>query len=480
MVYNGKPSKACVHCRRRKLRCDLRKEACGQCVRAGLTCTGYRDPGQLRIQDESESTRQRALGLKSRSITSPIHVPLEEMARAAFFSHYVHGFSTTYDVLELISRQSGLDKHLAASVDAVSLAFFTFQYDAGSALKPAREKYLSALPLVKAALGAPEFLASNSTLLAVLLLDLFEKITNRSPISSESWMSHVRGALVLARLRDPAQLNTYIGLRLSVRLFTNMLISCVAANAPIPPALIKLRTELQAHMHRDDPKWRVSGLVMKYANFRGALQGGLLSHAEILKRAKKLDGEFSSLARDLPPCWISQRVALRKPSSAVLEQYYDVYPDYFTAQTCNVIRMMRILLNDLIRHTYLKTVAASGYPDPQGLNVGFASHIIDSMAKEICAAGPQFSGITEAHNGPSDASPSRRMHCYTLLFPFYVAALSASPKTGVRDWVIRRLRAMATDLGIKNAVSVAEMLERREGTSHWSVYAILGSYAFAA
>jgi hypothetical protein len=434
----------------------------------------------LRIQDESESTKRRALGLKSRSITSPIQVPLDEMARAAFFSHYVHGFSTTYDVLEIIGRQSSLDKHLMASVDAVSLAFFSFQYDAVAALKPAREKYLSALPLVKSALGAPEFLASNSTLLAVLLLDLFEKITNRSPISSESWMSHVRGAMVLARLRDPAQLNTYVGLRLSVRLFTNMLISCVAANAPIPPALTKLHSELQPHVRRDDPKWQVSGLVMKYANFRGAIQDGLLSHDEVLKRAKKLDGEFSSLARDLPPCWISQRVPLEKPSSAALEQYYDVYPDYFTAQTCNVIRMMRILLNNLIRLTYLNTLSTSEYLDPRALSAGFASHIIDSMAKEICATGPQFAGVPGVHNKPSNSSPSRRMHCYTLLFPFYVAALSASPETGIREWVIQRLRSMATNSGVKNAVVVAEMLERRDGTSPWSVYAILGSYAFAA
>jgi hypothetical protein len=72
------------------------------------------------------------------------------------------------------------------------------------------------------------------------------------------------------------------------------------------------------------------------------------------------------------------------------------------------------------------------------------------------------------------------MHCYTLLFPFYVAALSASPETGIREWVIQRLRSMATNSGVKNAVVVAEMLERRDGTSPWSVYAILGSYAFAA
>ncbi|KAJ9606863.1 hypothetical protein H2200_008873 [Cladophialophora chaetospira] len=441
---------------------------------------GYRDISQLRIRDESDWTRQRALGIKPRTILPSIPVPLEEMARASFFSHYVHGFSTTYDVLALIGRRSTLDPHLAASVDAVSLAFFSFQYDAPPALKAAQEKYLCALPLVKQAIGAHEFLASNSTLLAVLFLDLFEKIINRGPISAESWMSHVRGAMALLKLRHPAQLNTYIGLRLSVRLFTNMLISCVAADTLIPAALTKLHSDLQPHVNQADPKWQVSGLVMKYANLRGSTKKELLSPSEILKQAKELDGEFSSLAKDLPQSWISQKVTVQKSAPGVLEQYYEVYPDHFTAQTCNVIRMMRILLNNLIRLSYLNIVSVQDNLERHVLNVSFASHIIDTMAKQICATGPQFAGVSEHLKRPSSSSPVRRLHCYTLLFPFYVAAVSARTESGVREWVIQRLRSMATDLEIRNAALVAEMLENRDGADPWSVYAILGSYAFAA
>lgn len=448
-------------------------------MRAGLTCTGYRDPGQLRIRDESESTKNRALGSKSRSIGPSIQVPLGDMARAAFFSHYVIGFSKTYDMLELIGRQAELDKHLAASVDAVSLAFFSFQYDAATALEAAREKYLSTLPLIKSALGAPEVLVTNSTLLAVLFLDLFEKIINRSPVSPDSWMSHVRGALALVELRDPAQLNTYVGLRLSVRLFTNMLISCVAARTSIPPALMKLHSDLQLHVNQDDPKWQVSSLVLKYANFQGAVQNGL-PPSETLFGAKRLDGDFASLAKHLPASWISYRVPVRKESSQTLEKYYDVHPDHFTAQTVNLIRLMRILLNDLIRSVYSKTVSL--FPDStlQASNVVFAGHIIDTMAKDICATGPQFTGTFGASTRPTHSSPARKLHCYTLLFPFYVAAHYASYKSGVRDWVVPQLKNMSTKLGLRNADMVAEMLERHEDVDPWTVYAMLGSYAFAA
>ncbi|OAL32767.1 hypothetical protein AYO20_07723 [Fonsecaea nubica] len=412
--------------------------------------------------------------MSSAPIATSIDTPLVDRARAAFFSHYVLGFAKTYDVLDRMGRQAPLDSHLAASVDAVSLAFFTFQYDAASAYKPARETYLSALPLVKSAVATTEFLASDSTLLAVLLLDLFEKITNRSPISSDAWMSHVKGALALVKLRRIQQLQTYIGLRLSVRLFTNMLISCVAGDFPIPPALVKLRSDIQPHVDAKDPKWRVSGLVMKYANFRGQVKEGVLAPSDIITQAKKLDSEFGSLAREMPPSWVSHRVSVPTGSPSVLEQYYDVYPDYFTAQTCNVIRIMRILLNNLIRTTYINIISGSTDNPPHGLNIAFASHIIDTMAREICATGPQFS------QRPAHSSPFRKLHAYTLLFPFYVAAIFASPETKVRDWVIQQLKCLSRDFGLRNASVVAEVLEKRLNTSPWSMYAILGSYAFAA
>ncbi|OAL20073.1 hypothetical protein AYO22_09223 [Fonsecaea multimorphosa] len=417
---------------------------------------------------------RKAQGMPATPIASSIDTPLVDRARAAFFSHYVLGFTKTYDVLERIGRQAPLEKQLAASVDAVSLAFFSFQYDAASALKASREMYLSALSLVKSAVATTESLASDSTLLAVLFLDLFEKITNRNPISSESWMSHVKGALALVKLRRPQQLETYTGLRLSVRLFTNMLISCVAGDFPIPPALIRLRSDLQPYVDAKDPKWRVSGLVMKYTDFRGAVKEGLLASSEIIMQAKRLDSEFGSLARDLPPAWISHRITVLEASSGILEQYYDVYPDYFTAQTCNVIRIMRILLNNLIRTTYVSVISGSIGVHPNGLNVAFASHIIDTMAKEICATGPQFTQKL------THSSPLRRLHCYTLLFPFYVAAMFASPETKVRDWVVQQLKCISSNSAMRNASVVAEKLEKRQHANLWSLYAILGSYAFAA
>ncbi|KIW18770.1 hypothetical protein PV08_03059 [Exophiala spinifera] len=480
MVYVGKPSRACAHCRRRKLRCDLRSQACGQCVRAGLVCGGYRDPNQLRIQDESEATRQRAMVGVHKTIPPRIRIPLDEKAKSAFFSHYVIGMGRTYDVLERIDTRASPERHLTASVDAVSLAFFHFQYALPEASSLARQKYLSALPLVNSALRSPQQIASDSTLLSILFLDLYEKIMNNDPRSSEAWMSHVRGALALFKYRKRQQFQTYVGRRLSVRLFTNMLISCVGAGEPAPVALLRLRQEVASHIDDTDPKWQVTGLVMEYTLLRAEMDRNAMSNTEKIKLAKQLDHKFKVLADNLPASWIRHRINLDKQSADVLEPYYDVYPDYFVAQTCNVIRIMRICLNESIRTLYTE-MAGDGEDAEYNARCGrFASQIIDAMAKEICAAGPQFAGAEHIVDKKDDFSPIRRLHCYTLLFPYYMAARYANPETNILPWVLNQLRSMASNPGILHAQRISKLLESGENIPPWSVYCILGSYAFAA
>jgi hypothetical protein len=413
-------------------------------------------------------------------VLKTLTITIDERARSAFFSHYVSGFSKTYDILETLYKQSSVDGHLAASLDAVSFAFFSFQFAYPPASHLARQKYSHALPLLNKALKSTESATSDPTLLAVLLLDLFEKITNKNPRSTDSWMCHVNGALALVRLRDSSQFRNYAGLRLSVRLSTNLLISCVAANAPVPPALIKLRSDLEPFLNRYDPKWQVSGLVVKYANLQVVPQKDCVSNSDIITRTTELDFEFMLLAKTMPSTWLFKTTYLEEASEGVLEQHYDTYADHFVAQTWNVLRIMRILLNDIMR-TYCIEMAMQSHNDASSFrHWDIATTTIDSMARDICAAAPQYTMYGNVNPEIKNNSPIRRIQCYTLLFPFYVAGLYASSTTKIKPWIIKQLRFMSKEMGIGNASIVAEILERGDGISPWSVYAILGSYAFSA
>ena len=407
-------------------------------------------------------------------------INIDDRARNAFFSHYVSGFAKTYDVLEYLYEQSSMDRPLIASVDAVSLAFFSFQFDCTQASHVCRKKYLSALPLLNKALSAPESATSDSTLLAVLLLDLYEKIINNNPRSISSWMSHINGALALVALRKKSLLQDYTGLRLSARLSTNLLISCVSANSPVPPALVKLRSDLEPFLNKEDPKWRISGLVVKYANLKGAIEDGCLCVSDIITRATDLDFEFISLVKQMPSSWHYRTVCPEEVSEGVFEQRYDTYLDHLITQGWNVLRVMRILLNDILRKAHAtrdksSLDSASFYHKPP-----LASSSIDDLAKEICATAPQFMAYGKTTPRSSVYSATQKLQSYTLLFPLYVAGLYASSATQVKPWISQQLRFMYHDMGIRNAGVVVDILEKDERTCVWDVYAMLGSYAFAA
>ena len=443
-------------------------------------CSGYRDTELLRVRNETEKTKQKALSRALPPVPRTLNTTIDDRARNAFFSHYVSGFSKTYDVLEPLYQRSAPDRPLNASVDAVSLAFLSFQFDCTQALRLSRDKYLSALPLLNKTLRTPESAASDSTLLAVLLLDLYEKITNNNPRSIGSWMSHINGALALVDMRKEPLLQDYTGIRLSARLSTNLLISCVSANSPVPPALVKLRADLEPFLNIDDPKWRISGLVVKYANLKGAIQDGCLHSSDIIARATDLDCEFMLLAKYMPPRWLYNTIHLDESSDRVFEQHYDTYPDHMIAQSWNVLRIMRVLLNDMICVGY----ASRGTKPFNDTFLCDSSPIltgcIDDIAKEICASVPQFTNYEKTTPRTKFHCTTQRLRCYTLLFPLYVAGLYASAATRIKPWIVNQLRFMSKEMGIRNAGFIANILERDEGICPWDVYAVLGSYAFAA
>jgi len=120
----------------------------------------------------------------------------------------------------------------------------------------------------------------DTTLLTSLLLDLFEKITHNEPRNNKSWTSHVNGALGLVRLRGLEQFQDPSEFSVRVRLSGFSLISCVASGSPVPDELIAIRAYVGKHLNVQDPRWRLSDLMVEYANLRSEIRRGILSNDE--------------------------------------------------------------------------------------------------------------------------------------------------------------------------------------------------------
>ena len=462
-----------------------------------MKCSGYRNVDQLRVNDESHAVKLKSLAA-SRStpaVRPSLPAPLEDQARNAFFFHYVTHSLRTYSYLQSFYSIASPQACLSTSVDAVSLAFFSHWANYPLALDNAKRKYVSALQLVNDAIQTPHLVSRDATLLAAMLLDLFEKMTNRSPKSDGAWVSHVNGAFSLIQLRGHGQFLRPIGLQMLLRLCTNLLISCVASHRPIPSELLVLRANAACYIDSNNPKWRLMSLMVRFVELQQAHKNTTSPTRNICDLAASLDKDFCALETDMPLAWYPQTTYVDDKSEQVYGNRFESYGNVHITQTWNVLRLTRIFLNETIRDRCLQTQESSEHILP--LNEIYscyttANQLIANLASEICASVPQYMGIrasvlTETPCYDSFSSydsqgidSSRSLQCYTLIFPLYVAARSAPSTSGIKEWALKQLSIMSNIFSLRNAEVVSKILRTGKDVDPWTVYATLGSYAFVA
>ncbi|KAH6714752.1 hypothetical protein BKA61DRAFT_723693 [Leptodontidium sp. MPI-SDFR-AT-0119] len=238
--------------------------------------------------------------------------------------------------------------YLQALIQSVSVAFMSFRSNAPLLRQLAKEKYVAALQQqLGQALRMPEISATDETLQAVLLLDLYEKLVNQDPLSSSAWMNHIVGAISLVKSSGDRLIASHNGRRLATRLAMTLAISCGAASMRIPDALMSLREDLSSLV--GDTKWDFTAIVVDVVNLQADnanLQ--ITCSSEIGERAKKLDRQLESLETTLPSFWAPKSVSI-SAHPLLFGSSYDVYQDHFVAQVWNAFRTVRLMLNDLIQ-----------------------------------------------------------------------------------------------------------------------------------
>lgn len=462
-------------------------------MRAGVYCGGYRDVRALRQVFETPTTIKTKVLAKEEHIPDlhPVILSLDARARDIFLNYYVDGVSRTWQFLLPFFDSVGSPEHLTTTIDAVSLAFLSHQVSSTITLESAREKYASALHKTAKALKKPDLGSTNSLILSTLLLDLFEKLTNPAPSDVDSYTGHVNGALALVQIRGLEKFQDAAAASILVRLGTNLLISCCASGTRIPSWLTTLRSHAAKFLNPQDPKWQLSSLMCEYANLRADVLEGILTLDTCITYTEELDDKLAALIAKMPPSWQYKTTKTEEPSDLVYENRYDTYPDRHTTQTWNVIRLIRITLNELF-----VTVNESHPPAQDAVNR--ARTTIESMAAEICYSGPQFmdcfgaaqsklsvpAGVSmegEHRRCSPSHSPAHGLDCYSLIFPFYAAGRTPYAPAATKAWVVDNLRYMGSHFGIKNAETVRHIIvERGDEVCLWTIYAMLGSYAFAA
>lgn len=162
--------------------------------------------------------------------------------------------------------------------------------------------------------------ASDEALQSVLLLDLYEKMVNRDPRRSASWMSHIQGAMSLVSSRGSGGLSGSIACKLSSRVAIKLMISCGVNNVPIPAELISLRKRLDSSM--GDLEWDFTALVVDVVNLRESIRNGGHNCTTVLaQRVKGLDSRLNNLDMALLQSCAIRRVFLTDNHPYVFDNY---------------------------------------------------------------------------------------------------------------------------------------------------------------
>jgi hypothetical protein len=225
----------------------------------------------------------------------------------------------------------------------------------------------------------------------------------------------------------------------------------------------------------NNPKWRLTNLMVKYASIRSISENNR-EHAEnIVSQCLELDNDLLALSLCMPAPWQPTITSVDYDSERIYGRRRDSYADRHVTQTWNVLRLVRILLNEAAN---ARNKDAGRHSESYSLQEA-ARAVIHTMAADICASAPQYLDCQLADKRHMH-TPAQNLDCYTLIFPLYVAAWSQHTPDSLRSWIIEQLHYMGSHFGIRNAELVGQILDRGEKVDPWAVYAMLGSYAFVA
>ncbi|KAL6709790.1 hypothetical protein ACN47E_001219 [Coniothyrium glycines] len=448
----GRPSKGCKHCRDRKVKCDQKRPACSQCIRAGKECHGYRDPLSMMFRNESdvvakkaekrykELGQQKTSGLtqqepltldftgddtishvndwvftnasivpvtgRSRyptpeSLTTELIPSIEQQAVGFFISNFVAKPSVIprgqFEWVTELLAEPHVDNLLKESVNAVSLAGFGNATKNPIIMQKARSAYVAALRLTKDAVNNKEVALRDDTLVSVIMLGMYENMVFQDRRSIDTWAKHVAGACALIEMRGPEQFKGSVARRIFHQFYGFALLVALERGTLVHKGLHDLYEDLRPNSDYDvhGRQWttRIVDVMHDAINLN---QDKTSPPIEMLRIAMRIDRELDEVKSLMPSIWHYETMQLSEPSLHHFGNVYSIYIDPWIAQMWNNLRSCRMYLYKAVREN-IKKGCAQDPPlflpelvEPQRLA---AEQVMRTTVAGIIASVPQITGM---------------------------------------------------------------------------------------
>ncbi|KAH7327287.1 hypothetical protein BKA65DRAFT_528232 [Rhexocercosporidium sp. MPI-PUGE-AT-0058] len=404
----------------------------------------------------------------------------DEQATCFFFQNYVlqqDMFSRgNFQYLSDIYGCEEIGSALADSVTSLGLVGLAHFWGASNILANATAKYNSALKSISTQLRTIEGAKADQTIIAIMLLGLYETNSCNSQHSMETWTRHITGASALLQLRGKEQLRTPIGYHLFIHLRTQVITNCIQRHAKIPQIISEWSQDLDCETAEQAAATTLSNLAIRYCNLRASMSSfrDYSDPERVISTACTLDNEYDMWARTCPLQYIYQTVTLNERSDDVFSDHYHVYSSIWIAAIWNNYRSARILVNELILDQlgYLSQVN----PESNLLwedHCFYENQILTSnstllqLCYDICASVPYFLGYNPESRGFTDQAP-KSVNGNLLIWPLYTAGVTGMVSDVMRCWVAGRLQWITDVMGIRQAAPLAYSMVRRQDHLLWN------------
>ncbi|KAF1937188.1 hypothetical protein EJ02DRAFT_386174 [Clathrospora elynae] len=486
MVYRGRPSAACFLCRERRIKCDKKSPRCSQCARMHVKCPGYRDALDQKFRDETKSVVKRAERIYKKSdlgdggqqepirhdlvdLTANViqfestppsmsHIftltpSMVDIAITNFMSSYIPG--SHYDYLPWMYGLASQESALSSTVQATAMAYLSQELCQSDLMGIARRTYAKALRETNEALAHPSTASSNSTLVSVLLLGLFESLIWTHTGTPECWTTHTRGAFAIIKLRGLQQFETPVGQQLFAQVANKVCINSLQHKSRLPMGLEDL-IERALQYKPDSPPYQLIRLTSKVSNLIADIYASTKSASKAVQMLCQLDEEYKQFAKYLPLNWRYHKSTLERPEELVYGNTGHWYPGHRALQLWNSYRMTRILLNEVVH-----ALADDAPTDSKAQFRRQAIDNIEEMATEICTSISYFVGCSNLELHRSEAAfmapalVTSRALAASLLWPLSAVRGASLASKDIRAYSVKGLRYLGTVSRAPQAAEVA-------------------------
>jgi Fungal specific transcription factor domain len=424
-----------------------------------------------------------------------------EQATAFFLSNFVLGADgpTEGHLERILQIDYEADEHLLASMRAVGFAGLSGSFHDPALLRDARKNYITAVERTNVAIRSPDQVKQDSTLLAVLILGLFEKVAGGDRESSAGYEYHVKGAAAILKVRGREQLNSPEGRRIFIQVTSALLSLCMQQEMHVPASILELREEpsIRADVSKLE-SMQVLDMTITFVEFSASVKDGSISDPSyIVARALEIDRYFKMIFFNAPMSWRYKTVydANADPRFVFAGCYHE-YDSFWTARMWNVFRVVRLSLHTDIRNTLSKKTSASLL---SSVSLEYSAQLHESrnvmriMQADILASVPEYMGhhfpqpwpfnfhhATSGQHSVGEGTTGKQLvrvgtltdkslhrekmvsHGQYIMLPLYKAGMvdvDESTKAG-RLWSLQMLQYIGQVVGIRHALTFAAIIER--------------------